>query len=188
MKTKLTLQEKLRDLRDELKMTLSDLAGATGIPLSTLQRMEGKDNIRKGYKDVATLAKFYGVSTDYLFGLTDNRQHRHIDVDAFRLSDPAIEVLKSEKLNNRLVSEILSHADFVQLMTTVEMYIDRKIMPQIASLNVMYQALESTIKEHFDGEDNDEIVAYLQEAIVDEDDYLRHRIAKRFNDMMFCRA
>ena len=88
-------------------MTLSDLAGATGIPLSTLQRMEGKDDIRTGYQDVATLAKFYGVSTDYLFGLTDNRQHRHIDVDVLRLSDPAIEVLKGEKVNNRLVSEIL---------------------------------------------------------------------------------
>ena len=184
MKTKLTLQEKLRDLRDEKKMTLSDLAGATGIPLSTLQRMEGNDDIRTGYQDVATLAKFYSVSTDYLFGLTDNRQHRHIDIDALRLSDPAIEVLKSEKVNNRLVSEILSHSDFVQLMNAVEMYIDRKIMPQIASMNVMYQALESTIKEHFDGEDNDEIIAYLQEAIVDEDDYLRHRISERFNDMM----
>ena len=45
MKTKLTLKEKLRDLRDEKKMTLSDLAGATGILLSTLQRMEGKDEI-----------------------------------------------------------------------------------------------------------------------------------------------
>ena len=44
MKTKLTLQEKLRDLRDERKMPLSDLAGATGVPLSTLQRMEGKDD------------------------------------------------------------------------------------------------------------------------------------------------
>lgn len=37
LKTRLTLQEKLRDLRDEKKMTLSDLAQAMGIPLSTLQ-------------------------------------------------------------------------------------------------------------------------------------------------------
>ena len=56
MKTKLTLQEKLRDLRDERKMTLSDLTGATGIPLSILQSMEGKDDIRTGYQDVAALA------------------------------------------------------------------------------------------------------------------------------------
>ena len=95
MKIKLTLQEKLRDLRDERKLTLSDLAGATGIPLSTLQRTEGQDNVRVGYQDIAALAKFYGVSTDYLFGLTDNRQHRHIEVEALRLSDEEIETLKA---------------------------------------------------------------------------------------------
>lgn len=184
MKVSLTLQEKLRDLRDEKKMTLSDLAGATGIPLSTLQRMEGREDIRVGYQDVAALAQFYGVSTDYLFELTDNRQFRHIDIDALRLSDPAIETLKDEKLNNRLVSEILSHPDFVRLMEAVEIYIDRKVMPQIAGMNALYQATQSTIQEHFDGEDNDEIIAYLQEAMIDEDDYLRHRISERFNDMM----
>jgi len=48
----------------------------------------------------------------------------------------------------------------------------------------MYQALESMVKEHFDGENNDEIIAYLHEAIVGEDDYLRHRISERFDDMM----
>ena len=119
MKTKLTLQEKLRDLRDEKKMTLSDLAGATNISLSTLQRMEGQDDIRVGYQDVAALAKFYDVSTDYLFGLTDNRQHRHIEVDALKLSDAAIETLTGEKFNNRLVSELLSHPDFPKLSVTV---------------------------------------------------------------------
>ena len=104
MKIKLSLQEKLRDLRDEKKLTLADLAEAIGIPLSTLQRMEGQDDIRIGYQDVAALAKFYGVSTDYLFGLTDNRQHRHIEVDALRLSDDAIETLIGGKVNNRLIS------------------------------------------------------------------------------------
>lgn len=74
MKPKLTLQEKLRDLweeqkRDGKKMTLSDLSEETNIPLSTLQRMEGQDDIRVGYQDVAALAKYYGVSTDLPFWL-----------------------------------------------------------------------------------------------------------------------
>jgi hypothetical protein len=45
--------------------------------------------------------------------LTDNRQHRHIEVDALRLSDSAIEILKSNKLNNRLVSELIAYPDFL---------------------------------------------------------------------------
>ena len=112
MKVRLTLQEKLRDLRDERKLKLQDVAEATGIPLATLGRIESNEDNQTSYQSVAALAMFYNVSTDYLFGVTDNRQHRNIEVDSLSLSDCAIEVLKSKKLNNRLVSELLSHADF----------------------------------------------------------------------------
>ncbi len=184
MKVKLTLQEKLRDLRDERKMTLSDLAGATGIPLSTLQRMEGKEDIRVGYQDVAALAVFYGVSTDYLFGLTDNRQHRHIEIDAIRLSDPAIETLKDGKLNNRLVSELLAHPDFARLMQSVEIYIDRKLISQIGQVNALYQLAEGALKENFAIQGEDENISLLQDAVVDEDGYLRFQISERFNALL----
>ena len=165
-------------------MTLSDLAGATGIPLSTLQRTEGQDDVRVSYQDIAALAKFYGVSADYLFGLTDNRQHRHIKVDAPRLSDTAIENLKGEKYNNRLVSELLAHPDFPKLLNAVEMYIDRKVLPQMNTMNAMYKIAESAIKNNFEVTDNDEVIALLQEAVVDEDEYLRYRISERFNALL----
>ena len=184
MKTELTLQEKLRDLRDERKMTLSDLEKATAIPISTLQRLEGQDDIRASYQDVALLAKFYGVSTDYLFGLTDNRQHRHIEIDALRLSDPAVEALKSGNLNNRLVSEVLSHPDFPPLLRTMEIYIDRKVLPQMNTMNAMYKVVEEKLKDTFEIKENDDVMALLQEAIVDEDDYLCYRISVAFNALM----
>jgi len=112
MKVNLTLQEKLRDLRDERKLKLQEVADATGIPLATIGRIESNEDNQANYQNIAILAKFYDVSTDYLFGVTDNRQHRHIEIDTLSLSDAAIEVLKSKKLNNRLVSELLSRADF----------------------------------------------------------------------------
>ena len=124
MKVNLTLQEKLRDLRDERKLKLQDVADATGIPLATLGRIESNEDNQASYQNVATLAKFYNVSTDYLFGVTDNRQHRHIALDALSLSDSAIEVLKSKNLNNRLISELLSHTDFQQLLNAIEVYIE----------------------------------------------------------------
>ena len=184
MKTKLTLQEKIRDLRDEKKMTLSDLAKATGIPISTLQHLEEQDDIRASYQDVAMLAKFYNVFTDYLFGLTDNRQHRHIEIDALRLSDPAVEALKNGELNNRLIGEMLSHPDFRPLLRTMEIYIDRKILPQMNNMNAIYKLVEEKIKDKFEAKENDEMIALLQEAVVDEDEYLRFRISLAFNALM----
>lgn len=63
MKVTLTLQEKLRDLRDERKLKLQEVSDATDIPVATLQRIESNETVRVGYQDVAVLAKFYEVST-----------------------------------------------------------------------------------------------------------------------------
>ena len=184
MKVKLTLQEKLRDLRDERKLKLQDVADATGIPLATLGRIESNDDIRAGYQDIAILAKFYDVSTDYLFGVTDNRQHRHIEIDALALSDSAIEVLKNKKLNNRLISELLSHHDFQQLLSAMEVYIDKKLLPQMNQMNAIYKLAETTIKENYIVEDRDEVIDFLQNSVIDEDEFLRYRISERFNIIM----
>jgi len=191
MKVNLTLQEKLRDLRDERKLKLQEVADLTGIPLATISRIESNDDNQTSYQTVAALAKFYNVSTDYLFGITDNRQHRNIDIDALALSDGAIEVLKSKKLNNRLISELLSHADFGQLINAVEVYIDKKMMPQMQTLNAVYRLAETTIKENCTdstegnaSDKRDEILAFLQNAAINEDEYLRFRISERFNAIM----
>jgi len=198
MKVNLTLQEKLRDLRDERKLKQQEVADQTGIPLATISRIESNDDNQTSYQTVAALAKFYNVSTDYLFGITDNRQHRNIEIDALALSDSAIEILKSKKLSNRLISELLSHTDFGQLINAVEVYIDKKMMPQMQTLNAVYRLAETTIKDNYadstGGKENgsnssgndkrDEILAFLQNAAINEDEYLRFRISERFNAIM----
>jgi hypothetical protein len=149
-----------------------------------LQRLEGDEDIRVGYQDIETLARYYDVSADYLFGLTDLQQYCNIEVDKLRLSDEAIAVLKEGGLNNRLISEFIAHADFPQLLRAMEIYIDRKVLPQMNTMNAMYQFTEQALKENTDISDNDELLAFLQQSVVDEDEYLRHRISERFNMLM----
>ena len=47
VKVNLTLQEKLRDLRDERKLKLQEVADLTGIPLATISRIESNDDNRE---------------------------------------------------------------------------------------------------------------------------------------------
>jgi transcriptional regulator with XRE-family HTH domain len=178
---KLTLQEKLRDLREERKLTLLDVAEATGITASTLQRFESGDTVRVGYQDVEVLTRFYGVSADYLFGLTDNRQHRNIEVDRLALSDGAISELASGKLNNRLLSEIITHPDFAGMLAAVEVYVDRKISENMGIVNASYKMAVDTINRQAVTAGRDEYIATLMEAQIDPDDYLRFRLAQRFD-------
>jgi len=184
LKIRLTLGEKLKDLRSERELTLADVTEATNISMSTLQRLEADDDIRVGYQDIEVLVRFYDASADYLFGLTDNRQHRNVEMGKLRLSDEAIAVLKDGKLNNRLISELLSHPDFPQLLCAMEIYIDRKVLPQMRTMNAMFKYVTQTIQESTDVPDGDMMLAFLRESVVDEDDYLLYRISERFTAVM----
>ena len=111
MHVKLSIQERLKDLRVVNKdLTLEKLAEQTGLSKSALGKYENDD-----YKDIspfaiATLAKFYGVSTDYLMGLTENKNHPNTELQALHLSDDMVELLSSGTINNRL-SVSYTHLD-----------------------------------------------------------------------------
>ncbi len=82
MKYKLTIQEKLKDLRVEHGLSLEQLAEATGISRSALGTYEN-DEIREiggENLNLRTLAEYCHVSADYLLGITDNKKSADADL------------------------------------------------------------------------------------------------------------
>ena len=66
------LGEKLRLLRKEKRLRQVDVAELLNITQAHYQRIEkGKINIPT--LTLCTLARYFGVSTDYLLGLSENR-------------------------------------------------------------------------------------------------------------------
>lgn len=66
------LQERMKVLRKERKETQVQVAQAIGITDRQYQRFEtGKQ--KPGFDNFCALAKHFGVSLDYLAGLTDQR-------------------------------------------------------------------------------------------------------------------
>jgi transcriptional regulator with XRE-family HTH domain len=94
----LLLKERLNGLRKDRGLTLADVENGTGIPKSTLQRLEvdspdmNAHQTRVGYQDIVALAKFYDVSADYLCGLTENLRYSNEALDRLHLSDDAVAV------------------------------------------------------------------------------------------------
>ena len=125
MHTKLTIPERLKDLRvSEKRMSLQELSDATGIPSSTLGNYEKDENIDMSLGNLITLANFYNVSTDYLLCRTELRKHKNQSVSDLHLNDDAVQILTDEKYNPRLLSELLTHENFWKFMTDLEIYID----------------------------------------------------------------
>ena len=76
MKDRVSLQERLKDLRVEKGLKLEELAEQTGISKSALASYQNEENGNKeiNHGNLITLADFYQVSIDYLFCRTENRE------------------------------------------------------------------------------------------------------------------
>lgn len=145
MNPKLTIQEKLKDLRVERRLTLEQLAEETGISKSALGKYEADD-----YKDISpfsivTLAKYYGLSTDYLLGMTETKNHPNTDLHDLHLSDDMIALLKSGKINTRLLCEMALHKDFQRMMVDIEIFVDRIADMRINDMNTVLNATRQQV-------------------------------------------
>ena len=171
MQPKLTIQERLKDLRVECGLTLEQLSAETGISKSALGKYEADD-----FKDISPfsmveLAKFYGVSTDYLLGLTEQKNHPNTELDALHLGDDAIEVLRTGKFNHRLLSELICHKDFQRFMLDAEIYVDRIADMRINDMNAVLEAVRQMALMKTGGDANDLYLRTLEVAQIREDEY-----------------
>ena len=171
MQPKLTIQERLKDLRVERGLTLEQLSAETSISKSALGKYEADD-----FKDISpfsmvALAKFYGVSTDYLLGLTEQKNHPNTELDALHLGDDAIEVLRTGKFNHRLLSELICHKDFQRFMLDTEIYVDRIADMRINDMNAVLEAVRQMALMKNGGDANDLYLRTLEVAQIREDEY-----------------
>ena len=174
MYIKLTNGERLKDLRSAHTLTLKELAEQTGLSASALGSYETDDDKEISPYSVTTLAKFYGVSTDYLLGLTETKNHPNTELHELGLSDEMIELLKSGRINNRLLCELATHPGFRRFLVDMEIFVDRIADMRVHDMNAVLEATRQTILEK-QGVDGDDLYARtLELAQVSEDDYFSH--------------
>lgn len=107
-----TIQERLWELRKDKGLNLKELAQQTGISKSALASYEANDNKEINHGNLITLADFYEVSLDYLFCRTENREQINTPLMELHLNDEMVALLKSGRINNRLLCEIATNDKF----------------------------------------------------------------------------
>ena len=174
MKTQLTIQEKLKDLRVERGLTLEQLAAQVDISRSALGAYESNDYKDISHTNLMQLARFYGVSADYLLGLTDNREQVNAELAELHLDDATVELLKSGRINNRLLCEIIKHPDFATLMADAEIYVDGIATMQINNMNDWLDAARTEIIQKANPDENDLYLRLLEKSKIKEEEYFFH--------------
>lgn len=177
MNIKLTIPERLKDLRTECGLTLEQLSEATGISRAALDKYEADDFKDISPFSIAALAKFYRVSADYLMGLTEIKNHSNTELDALNLGGDAIEVLKTGQFNHQLLSELICHKDFQRLMLDAEIYVDRIADMRINDMNAVLEAVRQMVLAKREDSANDLYLRTLELAQVPEEEYFGHVVA-----------
>ncbi|MCD8380890.1 MAG: helix-turn-helix domain-containing protein [Lachnospiraceae bacterium] len=175
-----SIQDKLKDLRVGRRngphYTLEELSAATGISKSALGKYESDDCTDISPYNLMTLAKFYGVSVDYLLGLAEQKNHAEAAVEELHLSDAMLELLKSGKINNHLLCEMAVHPVFQRLMVDIEVYVDRIADMKIREMNAQLDAAREMLAEQYDPGENDLGMRTLELAHINADEYFRHTV------------
>ena len=177
MQVKLTIGERLKDLRTAQKLTLEQLAAEVGISKSALSKYESDNGKDISPYSILVLADYYGVSCDYLMGRTETKNHPNTALHELHLGDASIDVLKTGKFNHRLLSELICHKDFQRFMLDAEIYVDRIADMRINDMNAVLEAVRQMALMKNGGEENDLHLRTLEVAQIREDEYFGSLIA-----------
>ena len=179
----LSIQERLKDLRVERGLTLGQLAEQTGLSKSALGSYETEDFKDISHYALIRLAKFYGVTADYLLGLSEMKNHPNADLADLRLSDEMIDLLKSGRIDNTLLCELAAHPDFPRLMADLEIYVNGTALKQAQGANAIVDTMSATvIKKHNPGM-SDTQLRQLVAAHIDDDSFCRYVIQQDINSI-----
>lgn len=171
MYVKLSVPERLKDLRVAKGLTLEELAEETGLSKSALGKYEADKGGDISPFAIIELSKFYEVSTDYLLGVTETKNHPNTELHELHLSDDMIELLKSGTVNNRLLCEIATHEGFRRLMVDMEIYVDRIASMQIDNLNTYMDTARQAVLERFHPDENELYFRTMEVSHIREDEY-----------------
>ena len=177
MQVKLTIGERLKDLRTAQKLTLEQLAAEVGISKSALGKYESDNGKDISPYSILLLADYYGVSCDYLMGRTETKNHPNTVLHELHLGDASIDVLRTGKFNHRLLSELICHKDFQRFMLDAEIYVDRIADMRVNDMNAVLEAVRQMALMKNGGEENDLHLRTLEVAQIREDEYFGSLIA-----------
>ena len=186
MKTRISVQERLKDLRVERGLNLEELAQETGISKSALGSYENDNDEYKeiNHGSLLKLADFYQVSVDYLLGPTNNRKYENTPIEELHLSDEVVELLRSERFNNRLLCEIISHEKFRELLADAEIYVDGIATMHFHDTNSSLAALRAMILEEHPEATADRAIKVLEACQVEEEDFFCHVTHKTWDAIL----
>ena len=110
---------RLEHLRARKGVPDAELAKVFGINRSTMGRILKGETEKVSSQMIIDAAQYFGVSTDFLLGLTDMPDPMNHPVESFGLTEGAAKAILSEDANIGILNRLLENLRFCQLTQTM---------------------------------------------------------------------
>lgn len=114
-----TIGARLQHLQNRKGMKDTELAKALHIDRATLKRIINGGTEKVSSQVIIDAAQHFGVSTDFLLGLTDIPDPMNHAVEDFGLTVPAAKAILSEDVHMEILNRLLENQRFCQLTHTM---------------------------------------------------------------------
>ena len=158
-----TLRDRIRDLCRSRSISQSTLAQELGIDKSTLSRFLTEKTNKLSSEYVVMIAGYFGVSTDFLLGLTNIAARKNHDIEALGLSAEAAVNLAQNRVNQEVVCQLLESPRFAELTRQIALYQQGMLASGVAAQNQFFGSMSNLLLEH--GKANPGDKAAVKDAI-----------------------
>ena len=160
------------------------LSEATKISRSALGTYETGEFKDISLFSIVRLAEFYGVTTDYLMGVSNLEKEADVEIQELRLTNEALNVFKSGHFSGKLLSEVICHSDFPRLMTDMEIFVDHIASMQVDNLNYGIGTARSIVQKQYHPDDNELFYRTAELGKVPADEYVSPVLRDDLTDIL----
>ena len=100
-------------------------------------------------------------------------QQHLFPIDELGLDDETVDLLKSGKLNVRLICEMIKHPDFINFLSDMEIYFDNLSGMQFRNINKMIEQTRVRLQNKGISDEN-HYMKTLEAATISEDNYFNN--------------
>ena len=141
------IHQRLSDLRNGIGKSQKEVADELNIQASVLSRIERGETKAVSHDLVIKFAEYYNVSTDYLLCISDIRIRRNVELEELGLTNKALLQLLQGNVNGDILSRLLEHRYFPQLLDTINSYFTEEHNAGFANRNAVIDMGTVSLKE-----------------------------------------
>lgn len=141
------IHQRLSDLRNGTGKSQKEVADELNIQASVLSRIERGETKAVSHDLVIKFAEYYNVSTDYLLCISDIRIRRNVELEELGLTNKALLHLLQGNVNGDILSRLLEHRYFPQLLDTINSYFTEEHNAGFANRNAVIDMGTASLRE-----------------------------------------